>query len=61
MREPVPAPQAVRLGNEYWLPDPVLTEPVFPARKHSEYTLDEQWDAVVAAAAGLPATDPGPP
>ena len=46
------------LGDE--LPDPVLTEPVFPARKHSEYTLDRQWDAVVAAAAGLTPTDPGP-
>ncbi|MFN8100940.1 MAG: hypothetical protein U0Q20_04985 [Mycobacterium sp.] len=60
VREPVSAPRSVRLGNEYWLPDPVLTEPVFPARKHSEYTLDRQWDAVVAAAAGLTPTDPGP-
>jgi hypothetical protein len=41
------------VGHERWLPDPVLNEPIFPARKHSDYTLDAQWDDVVALAAGI--------
>jgi hypothetical protein len=28
------------IGNERWLPDPVVRKPIFPARKHSDYTLD---------------------
>lgn len=42
------------IGNERWLPDPVLHEPIFPPRAHSDYTLDAQWDAAVALAAGIP-------
>ncbi len=61
VRASVREPGAVRLGNELWLPDPVLTEPVFPARKHSDYPLDASWDAVVAAAAGLGVSDPERP
>jgi hypothetical protein len=50
------------IGHERWLPDPVRNEPIFPARKHSDYTLDPQWDVVVALAAGLqPAADTAPP
>lgn len=41
------------VGHERWLPDPVLKQPIFPARKHSDYTLDAQWDDVVALAAGV--------
>lgn len=41
------------IGHERWLPDPVLNQPIFPARKHSDYTLDPQWDAAVTLAAGL--------
>jgi hypothetical protein len=48
-----PGPGAIRLGHELWLPDPVLDEPIFPPRKHSDYTLDPRWDDAVARAAGL--------
>jgi hypothetical protein len=47
------ASKARVVGHERWLPDPVLDEPIFPARKHSDYTLDAQWDEVVALAAGI--------
>jgi hypothetical protein len=46
-------PGPIWVGNELWLPDPVLDKPVFPPRKHSDYTLDRLWDTVVARAAGL--------
>ena len=54
-----PEPGAIRLGNEWWLPDPVLTPPIFPPRKHSDYQLDQHWDDVVTWAAGL--AQPGTP
>jgi hypothetical protein len=50
------------IGHERWLPDPVLHQPIFPARKHSDYTLDPQWDDAIALAAGLqPASADIPP
>lgn len=48
-----PTPGAIRLGNELWLPDPVLRPPIFPPRRHSDYPLDPHWDAAVQWAAGL--------
>lgn len=57
-----PTSRAWVLGNERWLPDPVLHEPIFPARAHSDYTLDAQWDDAVALAAGVrPHPDSEPP
>lgn len=54
------------IGNERWLPDPVLADPLqheprFPARAHSDYTLDAQWDAAIASAAGFPPHPDYPP
>jgi len=39
----------------------VLNKPIFPARKHSDYTLEAQWDDAVALAAGVRPDPENPP
>ena len=65
---PAPYRGARYVGNELWLPDPIVRPPehpkyeppIFAMRKHSEYTLDDQWPGVLRRAAG-PSDQPGEP